>query len=104
LRPEEKSSDVSLGAHLVRDAVLRRCGTAVVISNDSDFRDAIILAREAGVKVLIANPKQTKESWRLLAVASGTVRFSKLMFADARFPDEIALPSGAVLRCPDPWL
>ena len=41
LRTEEKSSDTNLATHLLLDAFKGRCGTAVVVSNDSDLAQTI---------------------------------------------------------------
>ncbi len=45
MKTEEKGTDVNLAAHLVHDAHLNRFDTAVVISNDSDLKEAIRLVR-----------------------------------------------------------
>lgn len=42
---DEKGSDVNLASYLVRDAALRDCAHAVVVSNDSDLVEAINIAR-----------------------------------------------------------
>ncbi|WP_420436788.1 NYN domain-containing protein [Candidatus Poriferisodalis sp.] len=67
IKTEEKGSDVNLAAYLLRDAFTGRCGTAVVVSNDSDLREAVRIARiDAGVKVGIINPHPARYRSQLL--------------------------------------
>ncbi|MXV87670.1 MAG: NYN domain-containing protein [Acidimicrobiales bacterium] len=67
VRTEEKGSDVNLAAYLLRDAFMGHCRTAVVVSNDSDLREAVRIARvDAGITVGIVNPHLAKYRSRLL--------------------------------------
>ena len=52
---EEKGSDVNVAVHLVKDVLLADVDAAVVVSNDSDLKVAIELAR-AHVPVGLVNP------------------------------------------------
>jgi uncharacterized LabA/DUF88 family protein len=57
LKSEEKGSDVNIASYLLLDAFRKRCTTAVVISNDSDLKAPIDMARhELGIKVGVVNP------------------------------------------------
>jgi uncharacterized LabA/DUF88 family protein len=57
VKTEEKGSDVNIATHLLLDGCRRDCGTAVVISNDSDLKDPIELAQsELGLRVGVVNP------------------------------------------------
>ena len=63
MRTEEKGSDVNLAAHLVNDACHGVFDVAVVVSNDSDFKEAIRLVRgEIGKTVGVINPSCRKRS------------------------------------------
>ncbi len=55
LREEEKATDVNLASHLLFDVLTRRMDAAIVISNDSDLRFPIRLARQR-VPVGVVNP------------------------------------------------
>ena len=53
----EKCTDVNLAVHLIHDAWKDVYDTALIVSNDSDLREALILAKnECGKEVVIANP------------------------------------------------
>lgn len=67
IKTEEKGSDVNLATYLLRDAFMGRCGTAVVVSNDSDLREAVRIAcTDAGIKVGIINPHPARHRSQLL--------------------------------------
>ena len=54
---EEKGSDVSLGAHLVRDAALRRADLHVVVTSDSALAPTLeLVTRELGRDVALCLP------------------------------------------------
>ena len=61
---EEKGSDVNLGAHLVYDACQagNEYDLALIISNDSDLREAVSLAKRTKYRktIVIAPPLTTK--------------------------------------------
>ena len=57
MKSEEKGSDVDIASYLLLDAFGNACTTAVVISNDSDLKTPIEIARhELGIKVGVVNP------------------------------------------------
>ena len=45
-KTEEKSSDVNITSHLVRDACFKRFDVAVLITNDSDLAEPVRIVRE----------------------------------------------------------
>lgn len=54
---EEKGSDVSLGAHLVRDAALKRADLHVVVTSDSDLAPTLqMVTGELGREVALCLP------------------------------------------------
>lgn len=58
LREEEKATDVNVASHLLFDVLTHRVDAAIVISNDSDLRFPIRLARQR-VPVGVVNPSTT---------------------------------------------
>ena len=57
IRTEEKGSDVNLASYLLLDGFRSDCEATVVISNDSDLKVPIELARaELGLVVGVINP------------------------------------------------
>lgn len=54
---EEKKTDVNLAVHLVRDAFLNRFEAAAIVTNDTDFVEAIRIVREeVGLPVYLLSP------------------------------------------------
>jgi len=57
LKTEEKGSDVNLGSYLLLDAFKKDCDVAIVVSNDTDLKEPVAIARnELGLVVGIVNP------------------------------------------------
>lgn len=57
VNPEEKGSDVNLGAHLLRDGFTGAYEQAVVCTNDTDLYEPIrIVADEIGLPVILVTP------------------------------------------------
>ncbi len=53
----EKGSDVNLAVHLVNDAGRDRYDCAMLVSNDSDFKEALVIAKkECNKEIVVANP------------------------------------------------
>lgn len=67
IKTEEKGSDVNIATYLMLDACHGNCDTAVVISNDSDLKETVALARsEFGLNVGIVNPHPPAKRSRAL--------------------------------------
>jgi uncharacterized LabA/DUF88 family protein len=67
VKTEEKGSDVNIATYLFLDACRGACDTAVVISNDSDLKEPVALARsEFGLKVGVVNPHPVARRSRAL--------------------------------------
>ncbi len=101
---EEKGSDVSLAAHLVCDAMSGSVDAVFVLSNDSDFVDALRLARErADVEIGLISPTAAPAR-SLLALAPDHVRHVRAssMLA-AQLPERIVDDHGTVTR-PKRWV
>jgi hypothetical protein len=101
--PEEKVTDVSLGAHLVRDCLQRRCDRAVVVSNDGDFRDAIQIAVDSGSDVRVSNPQRRSENRQLREVSSGIVKFPHHLLPECQFPSTLLDAKGREIHRPREW-
>lgn len=102
IRTEEKGSDVNLATYLLRDAFTRQCGTAVVISNDSDLAEAVHIARtDAGIRVGIVNPHSARNRSRKL---QGTFfkQLRKSVLAQCQLPTELRDSEGE-FRKPQAW-
>ena len=52
IKTEEKGSDVNLAVHLLNDAWLGKYDCAVVLSNDSDLKEAITLVKDHHKKLI----------------------------------------------------
>ena len=61
IKTKEKCSDVNLASYLILDASRKLSDLAVVVSNDSDFTEAIRLAQEElDIKVGLINPRPSE--------------------------------------------
>jgi uncharacterized LabA/DUF88 family protein len=71
LKPEEKGSDVNLAAHMVSDAAKGLYEAAVLVTNDSDFAEAMRIVRsDWGRLVGVLYPERRGLNSRLQAQAS----------------------------------
>ncbi len=96
---EEKGSDVSLAAHLVCDAMDGLVDAAFVLSNDSDFVDALRIVRERGgveIGLMCPSPSPARS---LLALEPDHVRHVRAaVMRDSQLPDRIADVHGVITR------
>jgi uncharacterized LabA/DUF88 family protein len=102
LKNEEKGSDVNLASHLLFDAFHKRCTAAIVVSNDSDLKEPIDIARtELGVAVGVINPHPAyKRSRDLTATFFKQLRESALRAC--QLPDVLHDANGQ-FRKPASW-
>ncbi|GAA1872697.1 NYN domain-containing protein [Asanoa iriomotensis] len=101
---EEKESDVNLAVAMVRDALLDRFDTALLISADADLAPAINEIRKlgGGKRVVAAfPPRRRSDALRRLADGSFTIGDAKLR--RAQLPPRVGRPSGPVLTRPAYW-
>jgi uncharacterized LabA/DUF88 family protein len=102
-RWEEKGTDVNLAAHLVNDAHRRRFDRAMVISNDSDLKEAIRIVRsELKMEVGIFHAHHKSPSVELRKAALFFRRIKKSDFVAAQFPAIMSDASGTFHR-PATW-
>ena len=102
IKTEEKGSDVNLATYLLLDAFRKSCDTAVVVSNDSDLKEPLRIARdEFGITVGVVNPHPPK---RRSLVLQGTF-FKQLRpsaVANSQFPPALTDDQGTIIK-PAKW-
>jgi hypothetical protein len=104
IKTEEKGSDVNLASYLLVDAARGDCDTVVIISNDSDLKETVRLARhELGVQVGVVNPHPASRRSRVL---SADAHFFKQLRASAvagcQFPSTLSDAQGSFTK-PSGW-
>ncbi len=102
IRTEEKGSDVNIAAYLMLDAGRGACDTAVVISNDSDLKEPVALARsEFGLRVGVVNPHPPARRSRAIQ-ATFFKQLRRSAVAASQFPTLMADARGP-FRKPAKW-
>ena len=102
--PEEKRTDVNIGAHLINDAHLKRFDTAIIVSNDSDLAEVLRLGRdELGVSVGLLNPAEDFNN-ELLKYANQNelYKIRENAVRGAQFPDTFTDKKGSITK-PATW-
>lgn len=102
VKTEEKGSDVNLGAHLVRDAFMKKFEHAVVITNDTDLCEPIrIVVNDAKLPITLMTPvSRPAESLRKL---STHIRHISSYLGVSQFPDTVITKDGKELSKPQGW-
>lgn len=101
---DEKGSDVNLASYVVRDAALRDCAHAVVVSNDSDLVEAINIARnDFGVGVYVVNP-HTRAVGELRQIATDLRDLHPSALQRSQLPQAVTEANGTVLTKPPSWV
>lgn len=102
-KTEEKGSDVNLAAHMLVDAFRGTADAFFLLSNDSDFSEAIRLVRdEAGRDIGLVSPTE-RPSASLLGVGPAYLRRIRPgLLARSQFPDVMKDESGHFHR-PHAW-
>ena len=102
----EKKSDVSLATRLIVDGCKGSYEQASVLSEDSDFVEAIRSVREElGLPVILVNPSPRKadEPNELRDVATRVVRVRERHLEQSQFPDVVYGPNERAVRKPPEW-
>lgn len=103
IHTEEKRSDVSLAAHLVRDACKQRMDVALLLSNDSDLQTPVKMAEEEGVTVITVNPHEhSDQARRLLSADKRTL--NRRLLKRSQLPDPVTTGDGRKIRRPKEWV
>jgi uncharacterized LabA/DUF88 family protein len=103
IKTEEKGSDVALATYLMLDGCRADCDTAVLITNDSDLREPLRIARdELGLATGIINPHPAhKRSRALDATFFKQLRTGALR--SSQFPPQLADAKGRIITKPVGW-
>lgn len=102
IRTEEKGSDVNLATYLLLDGCDGLYDLAMVISNDSDLKDAVAQANSRFAPVWVFNPN-VRFSNALKGAAARYLPIPAATLAAAQFPDPVILPGGRSLSKPAMW-
>ncbi|MCK6602881.1 MAG: NYN domain-containing protein [Bacteroidetes bacterium] len=85
---------------MLNDAWKNSYDCAVLISNDSDFVEAVKLVKLLGKKVIILLHRKTKQSQMLCSHADAVLRYSDSQLAISQLPNPIP---GTTIRKPANW-
>ena len=100
--PEEKGSDVNLAVHMVNDAHLDKYDIAVVLSNDSDLKEAIKIVKAMDNKLVGIICPASHVTNPLKRSASFCKMLKKEDLRDAEFPKTLTDGQGKFHR-PKEW-
>lgn len=102
VKSEEKGSDVNLGVHLVRDALMKKMEHAAVITNDTDLCEPLrIVVEDAKLPLTLMSPVlQPTAKLKKLATF---VRHIDGYLGVAQFPDPVIDRNGKPLAKPQGW-
>lgn len=102
LRSEEKGSDVNLATYLLKDAYEKKFDAAVVLSNDSDLKEAIKVVIKLGFPVFVLNPEREERKRKLKDVATNVRAIREGALRAAQFRDELVDKNGTIKK-PNSW-
>jgi len=100
----EKMTDVNIATMLLTDAIEDKYDVALLISGDSDLVPAIQAVHRffPQKKVVAAFPPKRESSAVKLAVR-GSMTIGRRNLVASQLPDEVAKPSGFILKKPAEW-
>lgn len=103
---EEKQTDVHIAVKMIRDVVLDKCDTSILVSADSDLTPPIDFLREYKPKhrIYVYFPPN-RFSYDLKQKANSFIHLQnhQQKFVNAVLPDSIQLPNGHSITRPDKW-
>jgi hypothetical protein len=103
IKTEEKGSDVNLATYLMLDACRKDSEAVVVVTNDSDLKEPIRIARdELGLVTGIVNPHPSRHKSRGLE-ATFFKQLRRSMLAQCQFPDVVGHTAGREILKPKGW-
>ncbi|MFD0742530.1 NYN domain-containing protein [Phytohabitans flavus] len=99
LHQEEKGTDVNVASHLLMDILEGRVDGVVVMSNDSDLRLPVQVARQR-VPVGLVNPRNTPFAGDLAGLPSEGVgnHWWRRLRQDDYYPHQLPDPAGALTK------
>lgn len=103
IKREEKGSDVNLSIHLLNDAWLNKFDCAIVVTNDSDMKEAMRLVREHHPNKIIGliTPGERTKTSRVLKNHANFVK--KIRRSDLRASQLPELIPNSPLSKPPQW-
>ncbi len=103
---EEKETDVRIATQIINDVYKDKCDVSIIVSADSDMIPSIELVREIKPdhRICVFFPPLRHS----IDLTNNCDISKKLAHFEARFnqsilPNEIELPSGYIIKCPDTW-
>jgi uncharacterized LabA/DUF88 family protein len=89
---EEKGTDVNLATQLLIDLYEDEFDTALVISNDTDYKMAINQVRKKGKKIFVVNTRLNMEPDVELKMVStkSTRKITEAMLVASQFPEVVS--------------
>lgn len=103
-KTEEKESDVNLASHMLADAFNDAYDTAVLISDDSDFKEAVRIVREdLHKRVVVIRVRTNKASVFKNLVDAVYEGNRKKIFRDCQLPNPVTLTNGDLIHKPAEW-
>jgi NYN domain len=100
---EEKGSDVNIAARLVWDAARGAFDEALLISNDSDLREAVrIVTQEIGLPVHVLSPDVTVNN-ALKQTATSAAPLNIKLLKRCQFPNTLVNAAGIPITRPGEW-
>ena len=105
IHPEEKGTDVNLALHMLNDAVNDEYDCAIMVSNDTDLKNAITMVQEHKkiVGVAFPNPDKRRAAKLLRNNSDFYINVRPELLANCQLPDIVHNTKGAELRKPDLW-
>lgn len=98
--PEEKGSDVNLAVHMVFEATQDLYDVAVVVTNDTDMREAFrIVSEELKKKIILVQPQRVKTANSLSQYCFDVLKFKTDDLISNQLPNTV----GPNIRRPDEW-
>jgi len=102
IKTEEKGSDVNIATHLLIDGFQNKYDVAAVITNDSDLKLPIEMARTVLRKTVGIICPHERPSKELQRSASFFKTIKTQTYVECQYPDKIVL-DGRALRKPEAW-
>lgn len=112
VNPEEKGSDVNLGAHLLRDGFTSAYEQAVVCTNDTDLFEPIrIVTQEIGLPVILITPSNNigrpvptaKKLETAVGGAGNVYHMRETHLKNACLPNPVVNAKGRQFHMPPSW-
>jgi uncharacterized LabA/DUF88 family protein len=102
---EEKETDVSVGVHVVSDAIDGVYERLILVSGDTDFVPALRMVRRRvpNIEIISAIPLGQHASPRLRNLADYQLKLRQSDYEPYRMPWNMALPDGTIRSCPAVW-